>query len=87
MGTDTIALAGALVETGNMDTVYRDVYLERARTLLSSRVSLEDFHHLEQQRKGLAGLPAVRGRTRAAGGELAAGQGTEPAHDILAGGG
>jgi hypothetical protein len=62
MGTDTIALAGALVETGNIDTVYRDMYLERARTLLSPLVSLEDFHHLEQERKGLAELPVAVAR-------------------------
>jgi hypothetical protein len=62
MGTDTIALAGALVETGNIDTVYRDLYLERARTLLSPLVSLEDFHHLEQERKGLAELPVAVAR-------------------------
>ena len=62
MGTDTIALVGALVETGNIDTVYRDLYLERARTLLSPLVSLEDFHHLEQEQKGLAELPVAVAR-------------------------
>ena len=40
----------ALVEAGNIDTVYRDVYLNRARTLLAPVLSLQEFHCLEQQR-------------------------------------
>jgi hypothetical protein len=49
----------ALIDAGNIDTVYRDVYLERARTLLAPVLSLEEFHRLEQQRAALAELPAT----------------------------
>jgi hypothetical protein len=52
----------ALVEAGNIDTVYRDVYLDRARTLLAPALSLEEFHRLEQQRAALADLPATIAR-------------------------
>jgi len=41
MGSDAISIASALVDAGNIDTMYRDVYLGRARTLLSPVVSLE----------------------------------------------
>ena len=47
----------ALIEAGNIDTVYRDVYLDRARTLLAPVLSLEQFRRLEQQRAALAALP------------------------------
>ena len=49
----------ALIEAGNIDTVYRDVYLDRARTLLAPLLSLEEFHRLDQQRAALAELPAT----------------------------
>jgi len=35
MGSDAISIASALVDAGSIDTMYRDVYLGRARTLLS----------------------------------------------------
>ncbi len=57
MDSDPIPLVSALIETGNVDTVYRDVYLERARTLLGPVLSLEDFHGIEQGRAALAELP------------------------------
>ena len=44
------ALLTALIEAGNIDTVYRDVYLDRARTFLVPVLSLADFHRLEQKR-------------------------------------
>jgi hypothetical protein len=51
-----------LIEAGNIDTVYRDVYLDRARTLLAPVLSLEDFHRLEQERAALAELPLTIAR-------------------------
>ena len=52
-------LMTALIDAGNIDTVYRDVYLDRARLLLAPVLSLEDFHRLEQQCAALAELPAM----------------------------
>jgi len=51
-------LITALVEAGNIDTVYRDLYLNRARTLLEPVLSQAAFHRLEQQGAALAELPA-----------------------------
>src|SRR4030095_13450201 len=62
MGSDAIAIASALVDAGNVDTMYRDVYLGRARTLLSPVVSLEAFHGMEQRRSALASLPLAVAR-------------------------
>src|SRR4030095_2676544 len=67
MDAEPISLVATLVEAGNIDTVYRDLYLERARTLLSPLMSLEDFHHGEQRRRGLAELPAAVARALAQG--------------------
>ena len=53
------SLMTALIDAGNIDTVYRDVYLDRARTLLAPVLSLEEFHRLEQQRAALAELPVT----------------------------
>src|SRR4030095_14308192 len=52
----------ALIEAGNIDTVYRDVYLDRARSVLSPVLSLEEFHRLEQERAVLAELPLTIAR-------------------------
>jgi hypothetical protein len=52
----------ALIEAGNIDTIYRDVYLDRARTALGPVLSLEDFHRLEQERAVLAELPLTIAR-------------------------
>src|SRR5262245_10563881 len=57
MNADPISLVSTLVEAGNVDTMYRDLYLGRARTLLSPVISLEDFHRGEQQQAMLAELP------------------------------
>jgi hypothetical protein len=56
------AVMTALIEAGNIDTVYRDVYLDRARTILTPLLSLEDFHRLEQERAALAELPLTISR-------------------------
>src|SRR5499433_1414501 len=62
MDTDPISLASTLVEAGSIDTVYRDLYLGRAQTLLSPVVSLEDFHRREQEQAALAELPLAVAR-------------------------
>ena len=56
------AIMTALIEAGNIDTVYRDVYLDRARAVLGPVLSLEDFHRLEQERAVLAELPLTIAR-------------------------
>jgi hypothetical protein len=56
------AVMTALIEAGNIDTVYRDVYLDRARAILIPLLSLEDFHRLEQERAALAELPLTIAR-------------------------
>src|SRR5262249_52376691 len=56
MGADAITLVAALVEASNIDTMYRDLYLGRAQSLLSPVMSLEDFHRVEQDRQLLAQL-------------------------------
>jgi hypothetical protein len=53
------SLMTALIDAGHIDTVYGDVYLDRARTFLAPVLSLEEFHRLEQQRAALAALPAA----------------------------
>src|SRR6266699_2118748 len=62
MGGDAISIVSALIEAGNVDTMYRDVYLGRARMLLSPVVSLEAFHGMEQQQSALASLPLATAR-------------------------
>jgi hypothetical protein len=62
MDNTTSSVMTALIEAGNLDTVYRDVYLDRARTVLTPLLSLEDFHRLEQERAALAELPLTIAR-------------------------
>jgi hypothetical protein len=59
---DPLELAGQLVDIANVDTVYRDVYVQRARTLLSGVFSVEEFRRIEQQKGELATLPLMIGR-------------------------
>jgi hypothetical protein len=56
------SLITALIDVGNVDTVYRDLYLDRARTLLAPVLSQEEFHRLEQQGAALAELPVTIAR-------------------------
>src|SRR5262249_38669845 len=67
MSTDPISLVSTLVEAGSIDTVYRDLYLGRARTLLSPVMSIEDVHRIEQQQTTLAELPLAVARALEAG--------------------
>jgi hypothetical protein len=59
---DPRALVSKLIDTGNVDTVYRDVYLQRARTLLDGAISVEEFRRIEQQEAELTALPLMIGR-------------------------
>jgi hypothetical protein len=63
MDSTSTALTTALVEAGNIDTVYRDLYLDRARSVLAPVLSLEDFRRLERERAALAELPLTIART------------------------
>ena len=62
MDTTASSVMTALIEAGNIDTVYRDVYLDRARTFLAPLLSLEEFRRLEQERAALAELPITIAR-------------------------
>lgn len=62
MDSTASAVMAALIEAGNIDTVYRDAYLDRARAILTPLLSLEDFHRLEQERAALAELPLTIAR-------------------------
>jgi len=57
MSNEPNPVVAMLVEAGNVDTVYRDVYLGRARTLLAPALSPEDLHRIEQEQAELAELP------------------------------
>jgi hypothetical protein len=54
---DPLAVVALLVDVGAGDTVYRDVYLTRAATLLEPTLSTDDFHRLEKEHAELAVLP------------------------------
>jgi hypothetical protein len=62
MDSTASSVMTTLVEAGNIDTIYRDVYLDRARTFLAPVLSLENFHRLEQERVALAELPLTIAR-------------------------
>jgi hypothetical protein len=59
---DPVGLVSALIQIGNGDTVYRDAYLQRARTLMAEVLTVEDFRRIEQQTAELATLPLTIGR-------------------------
>ena len=57
---DSVQLVPRLLEIGAVDTVYRDVYLARAATLLGARVSAQEFQQLDRQRAEVAEIqPAI----------------------------
>jgi hypothetical protein len=62
MDSTTTALTTALIEAGNIDSVYRDLYLDRARSVLAPVLSLDDFRRLEGERAALADLPLTIAR-------------------------
>jgi hypothetical protein len=57
-----LALASKLFDIGTVDTVYRDVYLNRARAVLTGVFSIEEYRGIEQQKTDLAMLPLTIGR-------------------------
>jgi hypothetical protein len=59
---DPLGLVSQLIDTGNVDTVYRDVYLQRARILLAGVLSVDEFRGFEQEKAELATLPLLIGR-------------------------
>lgn len=59
---DPARLVSQLVDIGNTDTVYRDVYLERARMFLGEVISPEDFGRIERQQADMASLPLTIAR-------------------------
>src|SRR5512139_861796 len=62
MNAPATAVLTALIEASHIDSVYRDVYLDRGRTLLGPVLSLDDFHRAEQERAALAELPLTIAR-------------------------
>jgi hypothetical protein len=56
-GGDPLRLVPQLIEIGEADTVYRDVYLARARTLLGSTLSLAEYRQREQMAATVDELP------------------------------
>ena len=67
MGDAAISLVTLLSEAGKIDTVYRDVYLDRARAALAPVLSLDEYHRLDRERAALADvrLAAARALDRA----------------------
>ena len=59
---DPVGLAAQLIDAGHADTVYRDVYLQRAWTLLGGVFSMEEFRHTEEAQAELVRLPLTIGR-------------------------
>jgi hypothetical protein len=59
---DPLGLVSQLLDVGNVDTVYRDVYLQRARSLMAGVLSIEEFRRIEQDTAELATLPLAIGR-------------------------
>jgi hypothetical protein len=59
---EPLEMVAALTDTGNIDTVYRDVYLQRARTLMAGVLSVGEFRRLEQEKSEIATLPVRIGR-------------------------
>jgi hypothetical protein len=60
---DALAVASGLIAAGKTDTVYRDIYLDRARTLLNPMVSEAEYQRLERDRATSQELPLRIQRT------------------------
>src|SRR5262245_44993591 len=64
-GTERVASlehVSGLIDTGNIDTVYRDLYVQRARTLMTGVLSIDEFRRIEHEKADLATLPVMIGR-------------------------
>ena len=59
---DPLQIVSTLIEAGQLDTVYRDVYLDRARVLLGGVLPLDTFQRFEEHKAELAQLPLKIGR-------------------------
>jgi hypothetical protein len=59
---DVLGPVADLIEAGNVDTVYRDVYRHRAATLLSPVFPAEELRRVEDEREELARLPLMIAR-------------------------
>jgi hypothetical protein len=59
---DPLGLSSELVDIGTVDTVYRDLYLQRARTLLAGVIPVEEFRRIEQEEAELVTLPVMIAR-------------------------
>jgi hypothetical protein len=59
---DPLELVAELTDTGNIDTVYRDVYLQRARTFMAGVLSIQEFRRVEQEKAEIATMPVRIGR-------------------------
>ena len=82
MENSATSLVPALIDAGNVDTVYRDIYLDRARTVLAPLLSIEEFHRLEQQRAAMAELPGTISRALATSNWSLVKELSERAHEI-----
>ena len=58
----SLAHVSELIDTGNVDTVYRDLYVQRARTLMTGVLSLDEFRRIEHEKADLATLPVMIAR-------------------------
>lgn len=59
MDNAVTTIVTTLIEAGNVDTVYRDVYLDRARALFTHVMPVDEFRRLEHERSVLSALPAA----------------------------
>ena len=59
---DPLRLVSGLIGTGKVDTVYRDVYVDRARTLLEGILSLDEFRLIEREQIQLADISVAVAR-------------------------
>ncbi len=57
MNVDPISLVSTLVEAGNVDTMYRDLYLGRARARVPSRLIPSDVHFRLGEKEGWGRQP------------------------------
>src|SRR5688572_9755582 len=55
--SDVLRLISELMDIGAVDTVYRDLYVRRARSLLAGVFSIDEFRQLERDQLEHATLP------------------------------
>jgi hypothetical protein len=62
MSVDQLRVISEVMEVGNVDAVYRDLYLRRARSLMGGVLSLDEFRRIEAEQAQLAALPVAVAR-------------------------